>query len=144
VVFVPLVLLAPLMLRAGLTQDLSSALKLSWWSDFLKRMWLEIVASTLFILLTGFLLTMLGCLLVGIGSYIAWAWVTLANAHLSWQLYDFYLARGGESVPLKPKKLVPPPVRYPDYGYPGYPASGYHPPGYLSPQPLPPGSTTQP
>ncbi|HUE74264.1 MAG TPA: DUF4013 domain-containing protein [Pirellulaceae bacterium] len=117
---VPTALLAPLMLRAGLTQDLSSAVKLAWWGDFLKRVGLETALTTLFILLTGAILTSLGCVFVFIGSYVAWAWVTMASAHLSWQLYELYLARGGESVPLKPRELAPPPDRYLESGPPGY------------------------
>ncbi len=125
VVIVPLMLLSPLMLRAGLSQDLAIGFKLSWWRDFFRRVGLELVLTTLFVLVTGTLLTTLGCFLVIIGSYVAWAWVTLANAHLSWQLYELYLSRGGEPVPLKPRKLAPPPYRYPGYGPPGYPPANY-------------------
>ena len=113
VVLTPMILLAPLMLRLGLSQDLSVGFKLSWWGDFLRRMWPELVLSTLFVLTTGLIMTTLGCLLIIVGSYAAWAWVSLASAHLSWQLYDLYLSRGGEPVPLKPKRLVPPPASPP-------------------------------
>jgi len=109
VVITPMILLSPLMLRLGLSQDLPVGFRISWWSDFLRRMWLELVLSTLFVLATGFIMTTLGCLLLFIGSYAGWAWVSLANAHLSWQLYELYLARGGEPVPLKPRRLMPPP-----------------------------------
>jgi hypothetical protein len=113
VILTPIILLAPLMLRLGLSQDLSVGFRLSWWGDFLRRMWLELVLSTMFVLTTGLIMTTLGCLLIIVGSYAAWAWVSLASAHLSWQLYDLYLARGGEPVPLKPRRLVPPPYSPP-------------------------------
>lgn len=108
VILLPMILLFPLMLRLGLSQDLAIGFKLTWWGDFLRRMWLEIVLTTLFVLMTGTMVLILGCFLVFIGFYAAWAWVTLANAHLSWQLYELYLARGGEPVPLKPVRLIPP------------------------------------
>jgi hypothetical protein len=114
VIVTPMIVLAPLMLRLGLSQDLTIGLNFRWWGDFLRRMWLETVVTTLFVLLTGMILTTLGCALLFIGTYVTWAWVTLANAHLSWQLYDLYLTRGGQSVPLKPRQPVPPPYRYPE------------------------------
>ena len=119
VALVPTILLAPLMLRAGLAQDVGIAVNFRWCRDFLKRVGVETAISTLFVLLTGAMLTTLGCGLLFIGSYFAWAWVTMANAHLSWQLYELYLARGGESVPLKPRR--PPPQTYP---YASAPPSG--------------------
>ena len=121
VVVLPMILLCPLMLRLGLSQNLALGFNLPWCGDFLRRMWLEIVLSTLFVLMTGTVLTLLGCVFLFIGSYVAWAWVTMANAHLSWQIYEIYLARGGQRVPLKPKQVAPPPFRYPEGGPPGYP-----------------------
>ena len=123
-----MVCLSPLMLRAGLSQDLAIAFNLKWWRDFLRRVGLEMVLSCLFLAITGMLMTAAGCLIVGIGSYAAWAWVTMANAHLTWQLYELYLSRGGEPIPLKPKKIIPPPYRTPEYGPPGYPPVGFQAP----------------
>lgn len=120
-VVLPMILLCPLMLRLGLSQNLAVGFNLKWCGDFLRRMWVEIVLSTLFVLMTATVLTSLGCVFVLIGSYVAWAWATMANAHLSWQIYEIYLARGGEPVPLKPKQLASPPYRYPESGPPGYP-----------------------
>lgn len=129
IVITPMILLPPLMLRLGLSQDLAVGFKISWWGDFLRRMWLEVVLSTMFVLTTGLIMMTLGCFLIIVGLYAAWAWVSLANAHLSWQLYDLYLARGGEPVPLKPRRLVPPPPPA-DYGQPTYspPPYQYSPP----------------
>jgi hypothetical protein len=122
-VIIPMILLAPLMLRLGLSQDLSIGFKLSWWGDFLRRMWPEIVLTTLFVLMTGFIITSFGCLVMIIGFYTGWVWVSLASAHLAWQLYDLYLARGGEQVPLKPRRLVPPPASPPGMYYVPPPSS---------------------
>jgi hypothetical protein len=122
------VFLSPLMLRAGLAQDLGVAFRLSWWRDFLRRVGLELLLTTLFVLVTGTLLTLLGCAALFVGSYFVWPWVTLASAHLAWQLYELYLGRGGEPIPLKPKQVIPP-LRAPGYGFPGYvPAVGQPPP----------------
>jgi uncharacterized protein DUF4013 len=120
VVVLPLVLLAPLMLRAGLSQDLSATFQLSWCADFLRRVGMEIAASTLFLLITGSILTVLGCTLLGVGTYLAFAWITMASTHLSWQLYELYLARGGAPVPLKPRRLSPPPYPFPPVSQPAY------------------------
>jgi hypothetical protein len=121
VVVLPMVLLCPLMLRLGLSQNLAIGFNLRWCGDFLRRMWVEIVLSTLFVLMTGTVLTLLGCVFVFIGSYVGWAWATMASAHLSWQIYEIYLARGGQGVPLKPKQVAPPPFRHPESGPPRYP-----------------------
>ncbi len=120
IVVLPLIVLAPLMLRLGLSQDVAIGFQLRWSVDFLRRMWPEITATTLFVLMTGAILTTLGCVLFIVGSYFAWAWATLANAHLSWQLYELYLARGGEPIPLKPRKVMPPPYRQGSPFPPGY------------------------
>jgi hypothetical protein len=98
----------PLMLRAGMSQDLGVGMQVAWWRDFFRRVGLETVLTTLFVMVTGMIACVLGCALLLFGMYPAWSAVTMANAHLTWQLYELYLARGGEPIPLKPPRMVRP------------------------------------
>lgn len=100
----------PLMLRAGLSQDFAQTVKVPWLKDFLKRMWRETLLINLFTLLLMVLLVPLGIVLCCIGTVFLSAFVAIAGAHFDWQLYELYLARGGEPIPLKPLPADMPPV----------------------------------
>lgn len=110
--------LTPMTLKAGLQQDLGAAFDFAWVKDFIAKTWLEMVLSFLFLALTAMLFTMLGALLFCIGMYAGIAIVMLAQAHIQYQLYSLYLARGGTPIPLKvrpapmpvPPGYVPPPA----------------------------------
>jgi hypothetical protein len=52
-------------------------------------------------MLTASLVLLLGLLLCCVGTYPATALVMLAQAHLYLQLYELFLQRGGEPIPLK-------------------------------------------
>jgi len=118
VVFVGALLLAfvigfaiyPMMLRAGLSQDLGQAFNFKFVKDFIRRTWLEMLLMFLFVSVTGLIVGMIGLLMFCIGIYPAAALVTLAQAHFYWQLYELYLSRGGEPIPLKQPKAIPPQV----------------------------------
>ena len=99
------VVLTPLMLRAGLSQDFAAAFNLGWVKDFLGRVWRELILVGLFLVLSSLLMMFAGVLLCCIGSFAALALVTLAQAHLFYQLYALFLARGGEPIPLKPPAI---------------------------------------
>lgn len=94
-------------IRAGLSQDFAASFNFGWARDFVVRMWLELLLSMVFLTLTGWVLAMGGLLLLCVGIYLAISWVMLAQAHLYFQLYRLYLARGGMAIPLKP---LPPPA----------------------------------
>ena len=51
-----------------------------------------------------------GMLICCIGTIFTAGFVAIAGAHLDWQLYELYLARGGEPIPLKPLPADVPPV----------------------------------
>ena len=129
-----MVFLSPAMLRAGLAQDANVAFNIAWSRDFLRRVGFELLLTTLFVVVTGVVLMIVGCAALFIGSYFVWPWVTLASAHLAWQLYELYLFRGGERIPLKPRKVIAPPVRAPDYGLPGYQPAAASPDSAAPPQ----------
>jgi len=100
----------PLMLRAGLSQDFAQTVKFPWLRDFLKRMWLETLLINLFTMLVTLVLMPFGLVLCCVGMAFVSAFIAIAGAHLDWQLYELYLARGGEPIPLKPLPGDVPPV----------------------------------
>ena len=91
----------PILLRAGLSQDFAQSFKWSWIKDFLAKMWLETILAMLFLMVTSMIVVPLGFLACCVGILPAIVVMMLAHAHLSWQLYTIYLARGGEPIPLK-------------------------------------------
>src|SRR5262249_19416968 len=95
----------PMYLRAGLSQDFASAFKFSWAVDFIKRTGAEMLLSMLFFLATAPFIALAGLLLCCVGVYPASALISLAHYHIWFQLYDLFLERGGEPIPLK---AVPP------------------------------------
>jgi hypothetical protein len=108
-----MILSRPLMLRAGLSQDFAQTCKFPWFGDFLKRMWLETTLVCVFTLMLSLILVPLGLALCCIGVVFPTAFLAIAGAHLDYQLYELYLARGGEPIPLKPLPGEVPPVVYP-------------------------------
>jgi hypothetical protein len=100
----------PLMLRAGLSQDFAQTVKFPWLMDFLRRMWRELLLINLFHIVLSLALLPAGLLLCCIGMVFLSAFLAIAGAHFDWQLYELYLARGGEPIPLKPLPADVPPV----------------------------------
>jgi Protein of unknown function (DUF4013) len=95
------IVVTPFLLRAGLSQDFGLTFNFRWIADFLRKMWLDVLFVNVFAWLSGIVLTALGCALFCYGALVAGALITLASAHLNWQLYELYLSRGGEPIPLK-------------------------------------------
>jgi uncharacterized membrane protein len=52
-------------------------------------------------MVSSLFLVFVGLLVFCVGMYVALALVTLANAHIYFQLYQVYLSRGGKPIPLK-------------------------------------------
>ena len=94
-------ILVPMTIRAGLAQDFVSAFNFSWIWGFIKRVWVELFLVIIFMSVTGPLVLMLGMLAFCLGMLPALAIFIMAQAHLYFQLYRLYLARGGEPIPLK-------------------------------------------
>ncbi len=91
----------PMSLRAGLAQDFAAGFDFQFIKDFVARVWVELVIQWLFVLATGAALTLAGLLACGVGTFFAVAAIMLAQAHLMYQLYEIYLSRGGDPIPLK-------------------------------------------
>jgi len=92
----------PLMIRAGLTQDFRASFDFPWIKDFIRKMWYDTFLALLFLMGVAMLASLLGLLACFVGIYPATAAMSLVQGHLYLQLYQLYLARGGEPIPLKP------------------------------------------
>lgn len=102
--------LFPILLRAGLAQDFRQAFNLRWILDYIRRAWFDTILVMLFMLCTGAPMVYLGFFMCGVGMFPAVTIVQMAGANLTWQLYNLYLARGGEPIPLKPSFTIAPVV----------------------------------
>lgn len=105
VVLVAHMLALPLTLRAGLSQDLRTTFSLAFVQDFFSRVWLEMLLSMLFLVITLPFLMIAGFLMLIIGIYVATVVMTFAQFHFHYQLYELYLQRGGTPIPLKESPL---------------------------------------
>ena len=101
--FALMLVLVPLKIRASLTQDFVKSFDVVFVKRFLALTWMEIVFSSLFVMITGTLLFCLGLVAFCVGIYFAIVLVYFSWTHLNKQLYTLYLSRGGEPVPLSPK-----------------------------------------
>jgi hypothetical protein len=96
----------PLTIRAGLTQEFGASFDFVWVKDFIRKVWLETLIAQLFLSVVAIVLMFLGLLALGFGVFPALAVVMLVQGHLYLQLYQLYLARGGQKIPLK--QSIPP------------------------------------
>jgi Protein of unknown function (DUF4013) len=104
------ILTLPFFIRAGLSQDFRLTMNMRWIGDYLKVMWVETTLVCLFVFLSSLATMLIGCLLVCFGVFVALALITMVQAHLHCQLYELYLTRGGEPIPLRPWPEEPSPV----------------------------------
>lgn len=99
--------LLPPTLGAGLSQDLNTGFKMAFGTDFIRRMWREMVLQHLFFSVSALAIVAIGAMVLLVGIFPALALVTVAQGHLYRQLYLLYLERGGTPVQLRGQ--VPPP-----------------------------------
>jgi hypothetical protein len=105
-------LLTPLQIRAGLAQDFAAAFDFVFFKRFLASIWKECVVGMLFLMVAGLGALILGLALCFFGILLTMSVMMLAQAHFHFQLYELYLDRGGEGVPLKapgPQRPAPMP-----------------------------------
>ena len=107
-----LVLVAtPVSIRAGLAQDFAAGFDLAWAKDFIAKTWVEVLISTLVLIVVSCAIVVCTCF---IGLLVVIPLVPLVQAHLWYQFYTLYLARGGMPVAVKaavgPSYGPPPPV----------------------------------
>jgi MFS family permease len=110
-VLVMIFVVTPLMIRASIVQDFAKSFDFAFAKRFVAATWMEIVLGSLFLMGTSIVLACLGMLAFCVGIYLAMVPIYFAWFHLEKQLYNLYLERGGEPVPLSPKlRDIPPPM----------------------------------
>jgi hypothetical protein len=95
--------LTPLTIRATLTQDFGQSFDFAFVKRFATLMWKEILFAALFQVIASAVLVCLGALALCIGACFASVITYFSWLHLHKQLYQLYLSRGGEPIPLSPK-----------------------------------------
>jgi hypothetical protein len=103
-------ILRPMMIRAAITQDFGQAFNLQFVKDFTVRTWGDQIVCLLFQVFASCVLMIAGMFVFCVGTYASAALIVFVQWHLDRQLYDLYIARGGEPVPVSPKlaPIVPP------------------------------------
>jgi hypothetical protein len=96
-------LVTPLVLRASITQDFGQSFNFTFVKRFVSLMWKEILLSSLFAIVAGTVLVLIGAVALCVGMYFAVVPAYFCWMHLQKQLYRLYLSRGGEPVPFSPK-----------------------------------------
>jgi hypothetical protein len=113
VLFVFGVLVNAAQTRAELTEDIGASLKLGAIWSYSRATWGKVMIKniTFGFLATGMIL--LGMLACYIGLYPVAVIIQLAGVHLRWQVYHWYIDRGGQAIPvaeLKPLAVDAMPV----------------------------------
>ena len=95
------VVLAPLALRAGLSQELGFGQAFPFMQDFLKRVGKELILAQLFLVGTAIVIMPIAYVLCVLPAFPAAVLIQMAHFHLLYQLYGLYLQRGGTAIPLQ-------------------------------------------
>lgn len=90
-------------LRAAITQDFAAAFQFGFIKRFIALTWKEQILATFFLMFAGLALMLAGAVVVCVGMYLAMPVIFFAMWHLDHQLYELYLQRGGEPIPVSPK-----------------------------------------
>jgi hypothetical protein len=106
----------PLMLRATITQNFTQAFNVSFVKDFLSRVWKETLLVFIYMFGVGLVMMIIAIITCYIGLFPCMVVVMYAWAHLQRQLYQLYLERGGEDIPLSAKLMDTPPALPPSAG----------------------------
>jgi hypothetical protein len=99
-------ILIPMVLRAGLAQDIGSAFNFAFVKDFVSKMWKDVLYAGVFIMVAAVIAYIVGLLMLCVGIFFTIAVVQLGQAHLGMQLYRIYLLRGGEKILPKPADAI--------------------------------------
>jgi hypothetical protein len=91
----------PMLLRAGFTLDFSEGFRVEWCKDFLRKTWLEMILGFLFLWVASMVLAPIGLLACCVGIFLVGPVMLLAHANLLFQLYATYLSRGGTPIPIR-------------------------------------------
>ena len=100
------VVVLPITLRTGISQELGSAFNIAWIKEFVALTWKEMLLGGLALMAMQFAAMIVGLMLFCIGLYPAIVVVFYSAIHYQWQLYEIFLDRGGTPVPLKQAPYV--------------------------------------
>lgn len=90
----------PLIFRVGLTGDLRDGLRIRWALSFTRKLLPELFLMTFMISILLLPLVILGTLACLVGTYFVAGWLSFVIFRVVFQLYEIFLARGGEAIPL--------------------------------------------
>ncbi|TLD72612.1 hypothetical protein FEM03_00615 [Phragmitibacter flavus] len=97
-----ILILKPLKIRAVFAQDFVPSFDFVFIKRFLTLMWMESLICTVLVGVAGMVLLPIGAIAFCVGMYVVMALIAFAVEHLDRQLYQIYLARGGEPLPMSP------------------------------------------
>lgn len=103
-------ILVPLTLRATLVQAFAPAFDLGFVCGFIRLVWKELLLCAVFMFGVGIAMMILTVITCYLGLFPAIPVVSYAWQHLLKQLYQLYLRRGGEPVPVSSKLNDLPPI----------------------------------
>jgi hypothetical protein len=98
----------PLMLRVGITKNFKDAFELRWALSFFRKVWWELLVSGFVLYLAMVPLILIGVLACVVGVWFVVAWLYFVGFRLLLQLYEIFLSRGGEPIPLPPLAVKAP------------------------------------
>lgn len=91
----------PLMLRVGITKNVKDMFEIRWALSFFRKVWWELLITGLVLYLAMVPLLIMGLLACVIGLWFVMTWLYFVGFRLLLQLYEIFLARGGEPIPLR-------------------------------------------
>lgn len=94
----------PMMIIAELTGSFSKTFDFNLVWRMGKATWLPALLASLVFLVLAMVLMVFGLAAFVVGIYIAAMILQFANAHLRWQVYELWLAQGGEALDIEPGK----------------------------------------
>ena len=94
-------ILQPMMMAAGISQEFNAAFNLTYVRTFLRTAWKEMLLSGLFLMFSGMFCALGGVIVCFVGVYFSAVLIAYAQAYMHYQLYCVYLSRGGAPLALK-------------------------------------------
>ena len=90
----------PVMLKSGLQMNFGAGFSGSFMRDFIKRVGGQVVLWAIILGAISIPLYLVGYMALVVGIYPVAAIITFVSHHLMFQMYDLYLERGGEEIPV--------------------------------------------
>lgn len=96
-------LVTSILIRAELTEDIGQALNFQKIWAYVRATWKDVLVIQLVFIPFAFAAVLGGMILLFVGIYAAIIVIMVASLHLRWQVYERYLSRGGEEIPVQTK-----------------------------------------